>query len=127
MQRGSPSSTLEVVVGVTASGTPVIALFGECDLASAEPFRDCLLDALQTNPREVILDLAGLEFIDSTGLNLMVQAHKQISEGGGRIALHNVPPAVAKVLAIAGIDVLFRHPEDTRSPALSLRERRPTE
>jgi anti-sigma B factor antagonist len=56
-------------------GTTTILLHGEFDLACAERFEEELGRALDSETEKLVLDLRGLEFIDSTGLRMLVKLH----------------------------------------------------
>lgn len=57
-------------------GTVVIALTGELDMASAPELEEAIDRAIASAARSVIVDLRQLEFMDSTGIRLLVAAHK---------------------------------------------------
>jgi anti-sigma B factor antagonist len=84
--------------------TQVVSLCGELDLANAATAEIELNDALDTAEREVVVDLRELEFIDSTGIALLVAA---LRRDNGSTRLCFVPdksPAVTRVLQLTGID-----------------------
>jgi anti-anti-sigma factor len=83
-------------------GTLCVTVRGELDLASTPQLEQLLLAALDEG-REVELSLRSLDFMDSSGLRLLVVAH---SRGQERFTLL-APPAggpVARILNIAGLD-----------------------
>jgi anti-sigma B factor antagonist len=83
----------------------LIAVGGELDLGTAPALEDALLARLRAG-RHVMLDLGGLEFMDSTGVRVIVSAHRLAQEHGGRFALLRMPPdgPVGRVLRISGLD-----------------------
>jgi anti-sigma B factor antagonist len=54
-----------------------------------------------------VLDLSGLSFIDSAGLAALLSAAKGTGRGGGQLLLSGPAPAVRKVMALTGIDVVL--------------------
>ena len=83
-------------------GTSVIALCGELDLANASTAESALREFLATGER-VVVDLRELEFIDSTGIALLVAALNG-EDGESRIAFIPSPaPAVTRVLELTGL------------------------
>ena len=75
---------------------------GELDIATA----DKLERALHSDRRpgdQVVLDLAGLEFLDSTGLRVIVRAVEAATREGWDLRLRGGPPAVRRVFEIAGV------------------------
>ena len=84
-----------------SDGVAVVALDGELDLAGAamlEPEIERLAAAGQAGT--VVLDLRGLEFLDSSGLRLVVLADARAREAGRRFALVPGPETVQRVLDI---------------------------
>ncbi len=54
--------------------------------------------------RRVLLDLAGTEYIDSTGVSWLLTCHKRCREGGGKLVLHSLNPLVKQVLQVLKLD-----------------------
>ena len=88
-----------------------ILLEGEIDMATAPFLGDALSEALDS-AEGVVVDMAGVTFIDSTGLHALVQAALSMN-GAGPLVLAHVPPGVQRVLKIVGMDEL---------PCLQIRE-----
>jgi anti-sigma B factor antagonist len=80
----------------------VLALHGELDLATVDPVR-ARLDALQAERRAVVLDLDGLEFMDSTGIRLVLQAAQDRERTGWDFTLTRGSAAVQRLFAAAAI------------------------
>ena len=80
-----------------------IELYGELDLAGATLASEHLERATASDAREVVIDLAGLDFIDSAGLGVLVRAN---AEGRGSARLRFLRPsgAVARVITLTGLD-----------------------
>ncbi len=81
----------------------VIALTGELDAATV-PVLQSALDANQAHDGVLVLDLEGLDFVDSSGLGAIVECHRTRTEGGGTLALRSLSDRVATVLRYAGLD-----------------------
>jgi anti-sigma B factor antagonist len=82
----------------------VIAVAGELDLASAARL-EAQLDRVESpRPELVIVDLRELEFIDSTGLSVVVHAHQRAQRNGWRFALVNGSGQVQRMLSLTGVD-----------------------
>lgn len=84
---------------------PTLALSGELDMANAATF-SAELERLETEGTGTItIDMAGLEFIDSTGIAVLVAAHRRLNGGSER--LHLIPSrasAVRRVMEVTGLD-----------------------
>jgi anti-sigma B factor antagonist len=78
----------------------VLSLRGELDLTSAPLFERELLAAESGKPRRVIIDLSGLEFMDSTGLRALLIARERAQENGHELALRRGPRQVQRVLEL---------------------------
>jgi anti-anti-sigma factor len=83
----------------------VVAARGELDLATAPALEEVLLPPLKEGG-EVVLDLRALEFMDSTGVRVIVAAHVAGQDAGGGLTLVRTDPAgpVGRVLEISGLD-----------------------
>ncbi|MFI6848241.1 STAS domain-containing protein [Kitasatospora sp. NBC_00085] len=90
-----------------AEGT-VLILRGELDLDTAEPVRAALDRALESPGTVVVIDCGGLEFCDSTGLNVMLRARARAEGDGGRIELARPRPLVLRMLELTGATDAFR-------------------
>ena len=87
-----------------AGTTAIVRLAGELDLATAPELTE-VLHGLQPACKRIILDLTGLEFIDSTGLRLAVTEHGRASMDGFEFVITGAAGAVLKVLRLTGLDV----------------------
>ncbi len=84
------------------SGAAVLALFGELDVASSAILEDELAH-LGPAPA-VVLDLRELDFIDSTGLGVLVKTHQRMRERGDRLAVIEGDGQVKRLLELTGLD-----------------------
>jgi anti-sigma B factor antagonist len=91
-----------------ADGTCTLILSGEADLDVADDIVELGTLSLKDATNHVlILDLAAVTFIDSTTLGALVQLRNIAMDQAKRMSLVNVPPVVARVLTIAGLDKVF--------------------
>lgn len=65
----------------------VVSIGGELDVANAPYLRDRLVEAIQDYPPHVRLDLAGLRFIDSSAVGLLVAMKRRVNDYGGRFSV----------------------------------------
>jgi anti-sigma B factor antagonist len=89
----------------------VVALAGECDMAGRDELTSALLAAVQ-RATVVLVDMARLMFIDSSGLHGLISAHHAALEAGGRVYVVNAAGAVARLLDLTGVGELLRPPAD---------------
>jgi anti-sigma B factor antagonist len=92
-------------------GALVIALYGELDLASAPLLEQGLLDAEAARVSRLVIDLSGLEFIDSTGLHALIRAHERARETDQELLLVRGPRAVQRLFELTGAARVFSFEE----------------
>jgi anti-anti-sigma factor len=85
------------------NGAVVLAVSGELDLAASPTLEERLDDVFGGNVPRLIIDLRQLEFIDSTGLSVLVKAHQRAEEAGSRFGLVNGGSQVRRLLSLTGI------------------------
>lgn len=85
----------------------LLRIQGEVDLYTAPKLRERLDEAIDAGRRALTLDLSEMDFIDSTGLGVLVGAQKRLRETGGAIVLRNPSRSTSKILEIAGLTQLF--------------------
>ena len=97
----------QLVIDVTrAEAEVVIALGGELDLAGAPRLRDVLVEILQEPAIDLAFDLSGLRFIDSTGLGVLVGAHRRLPDGR-RLRILRPTASTYRVLELTGLHTTF--------------------
>jgi anti-anti-sigma factor len=87
-------------------GALTIVVSGELDMATV-PKVERELRGAESERGQVILDLRRLEFIDSSGLHLIIAAHTRIREAGGRLVIVRAPELVHRVFTAARLDQLL--------------------
>jgi anti-sigma B factor antagonist len=103
--------TVQVAVDEPASGHVVVALAGELDLAAAPAVADAVGRALSRGTvGEVVIDLAQLTFLDSSGVHALMRAREAVRAQGASFAVRRAVPAVTHVLRIAGVGELLGVP-----------------
>jgi|1185.fasta_scaffold47601_2 anti-sigma B factor antagonist len=88
----------------TADGH-LIRLIGEMDMSNVDEARKPILAAMEGDGgRPVVLDLSALEFIDSTGIRLLLEAHAASTADSNRLSFRGAREQVAQVLRVTGVD-----------------------
>jgi anti-sigma B factor antagonist len=82
----------------------LLDVVGEVDVASVREFMEAVQRAGEGDPRELWIDLTHVEFLDSTGLAVIVLAHRRLDRPVRRLSLICPKGAVRRVLEIAGVD-----------------------
>ncbi|WP_084962711.1 STAS domain-containing protein [Thermoactinospora rubra] len=89
------------------AGHALVAIVGEIDLYTAPRLQAEFTRLLQEGPRRVVIDMSGVEFCDSTGMNVLLSALKRTKEQGGALEVASPRPAVRKILQVTGLDSVF--------------------
>ena len=101
-----------------ANGVVVVA--GELSLAEAEKLDRHLSGLLAATDEElIVVDLARLMFIDSTGLGVLVRAQRAADERGIRLAVRNPGPQTQRLLSLTGLDAHLVLPGQAPGPKSS--------
>jgi anti-anti-sigma factor len=95
----------------------LIGVSGELDLASSPGLEQELESRAASGAQLVIVDLRQLEFMDSTGLSVLVRGHQRATERGQRFAVVKGPQQVQRLLSLTGVAdrlTLVDSPEEVR-------------
>lgn len=103
----------ELTVTGNADGV-TISVHGEVDVYTAPRLRERLLQ-FETSGTFVVLDIANMSFIDSTGLGVIAAATKRIRSEGGDLVLRQPTNDTRKVLKLTGLDQIVRIERDAAS------------
>lgn len=76
---------------------------GDLDLASAEDLERILTELDRPDVERLVVDLSRLEFVDSTGLRLLLRHHKLATTAGRRLEFVPGPPQVQRVFELVGV------------------------
>jgi anti-anti-sigma factor len=92
-----------------------LTVTGELDLAAAPEFWSAIAEIGMSTSTVVLVDLAGVEFIDSSGIRSVVEAARALSDAGGRLVLGPTSPTVKRVLELTGLTAVLRPPAQPES------------
>ena len=92
----------------TAARPTVIFLEGEIDLHVSPRIAATLIAAVKEKPRNLIVDLAKVSYIDSSGLAVLIEAMQSVEKYGGKFALAGLQENVKPIFEIARLDQVFR-------------------
>jgi anti-sigma B factor antagonist len=86
-----------------------VIISGEFDLAGVERVRQVLIEAIETDGiAHVVIDLGPTEFLDSSGIGVLVFAHNLAAHHGVALTLANASGLVEEVLKLTGVWQLFQ-------------------
>ncbi len=94
---------------IRSDGVLVLTLSGEIDHHSAVQIRteiDALL--LDEQPKKVVLDLSKIEFMDSSGLGLIMGRYALLQKLGGELTLKNPHERLLKIFTLAGLQRMVK-------------------
>jgi anti-sigma B factor antagonist len=96
----------------TEGAAEVVTVAGEIDIATYGYLRAELLTAVDAGPGTVVVDMSGVEWIDSTGLGTLVGALKRAREKHGTVMVAGAPGRIAKHFQVTGLSKVFgMHPD----------------
>jgi anti-sigma B factor antagonist len=90
-----------------APGFTVVAVGGEIDVYTAPKLREKLISLVEGGSYQLILDMEGVEFLDSTGLGVLVGGLKRVRAHDGRIDLVCAQSRILRIFKITGLNKVF--------------------
>lgn len=84
-----------------------IAVTGEIDVYTSPQLKQSLVAALDEGCVDVVVDLEGVSFIDSSGLGVLVSGLRRVKERGGSMRIVCTREQVLKIFRITGLDKVF--------------------
>lgn len=92
-------------------GTVVVSIDGTLDLDAAPTLRESLHSAIQNGGTNLVVDLVGVNAIDSTALGALISGLKAARKNGGNLRIASPGDKVQTMLELTGLDRVFK-PED---------------
>src|SRR4051812_35389240 len=96
--------SIEPVLG---HGDPELRLSGELDIEGAPVLREAALKLIVEAPSNIVFDLRDLDFIDSTGVGVLVGVRNRLQTGGSYLILRKPSDRVRRVFELTGLDKVF--------------------
>lgn len=87
----------------------------------ADQFKGRLTEALAESSGRVVVDLSSVPFIDSRGLEVLVEVNDALSDSGRALKLCGINETIREVLDLTGLAIRFDHYDDTNSALRSFR------
>jgi anti-sigma B factor antagonist len=97
----------ELCEETAVEGTLIIHVRGEIHLSTAPRFSRLLQESIDNGNTAIVLDLSGVEFIDSTGLSVLLNGLRRVSQLQGRMALVCANPTVLRLFEITSLNETF--------------------
>jgi anti-sigma B factor antagonist len=86
------------------AGWTVVHVYGELDVATTPDLREVLVRLVGEGSTKLVLDLDGVDFLDSTGLGTIISALKRARTHGGDLRLVCTQARIARLFEITGLD-----------------------
>ncbi|MGV9703324.1 STAS domain-containing protein [Streptomyces sp. NPDC003483] len=113
-QAGQPDSLS--VVSTASEDIRVITLRGEIDHQTGASLEQAVRQAATAGPgTRVVVDMRGVGFMDSSGMNILIAAHHDLAKAGGWLRLAAPTPPVLRVLHLVGVDAVIDCRETLRA------------
>ena len=97
-------------------GRAIVTVGGEIDVYTAPKLRDCITELVGAGSYNIVIDLEGVEFLDSTGLGVLVGGLKKVRAHDGSLDLVCTQERLLKIFRITGLAKVFVI-HDSISPA----------
>ena len=88
-------------------GYAVLSVRGEVDVYTAPKFRERLIELVSDGKHRIVVDLEGVDFLDSTGLGVLVGGLKRLRSHDGDLLLVCTQSRILKVFEITGLTKVF--------------------
>lgn len=98
---------IEIETDFEGSSEATVHVAGELDMGSSDELREVLLDAADQHFERVIVDLGGVDLIDSSGIATLVEGLQKMRDHGGSLVLRNLNDSVRSVFEIANLMEVF--------------------
>jgi anti-sigma B factor antagonist len=102
-----PKPKFDVVEEDLEGGTHVLAVSGEIHVSTAPELSERLNGAIADGKNRLVLDFTGVEFIDSTGLSVLLNALRRLTRSAGAMSLVCTNPTVLRLFEITRLDSTF--------------------
>ncbi len=99
----------DIVASIMTESQPnVLPLDGEIDLHVSPQISASLAAMIKKKPAKLVVDLAGVTYIDSSGLAILIEAMQGVGAYGGKFALAGLQESVRPIFEIARLDQVFQ-------------------
>jgi len=96
----------------TRDGATVVSPVGDVDLSRSPQLRSAIQDAYRSKPSRLIVDLASVDYMDSSGVATLVEALQMSRQHGATLVLSGMKPRVRSIFEIARLDHVFTIVDD---------------
>lgn len=94
------------IQAVSVGGQTVLEVAGEVDLVSSPAVHQAVVSLIERGESDLILDLRGVTFMDSSGLNVLAGAARRL--GTSAVLVVGCPPNLQRLLKLSGLEAVLR-------------------
>lgn len=96
-------------------GTTIVAVSGEIDVYTAPRLRDKITELVSAGVYDLVIDMEAVEFLDSTGLGVLVGGLKKVRANEGSLSLVCTQDRLLKIFRITGLAKVFMIHDSTEA------------
>jgi anti-sigma B factor antagonist len=89
-------------------GTPVLFVTGEIDIYTAPLFKQAVVNLVSEGTKDVVIDLSGVTFMDSSGFGTLLGATRRLRPSGGGLHLSGPNSTIQRMLKLTRLDTIMR-------------------
>jgi anti-sigma B factor antagonist len=115
------ATPLEITSRVEGDQTGLLTLAGELDVSNVAEAREAARKLLDDGSSRLVVDLARVTYMDSSGLGMLVGLLKRLKESGGAMAIAGPVPRVKRVFEITGLHQIFALCDDVTAALKEVR------
>ncbi|CAL9339264.1 anti-sigma factor antagonist [Streptomyces sp. enrichment culture] len=98
-------NSLSVTVEVPREDAVLLTVGGDLDAVTAAELQQHLAAQLRQGRRHVLLDIAGVPFMDSSGMNIILRVYQEVRDASGGVYVISPTPAVRRILDLTGVSL----------------------
>jgi anti-sigma B factor antagonist len=88
-------------------GMRVLDVRGEIDVYTAPQFKEAVNDVLESGQKHLLINMAGVTYMDSSGFGALLSATKRLRPQGGSVTLIKCNSAIDRILRITKLNTIF--------------------
>jgi anti-sigma B factor antagonist len=110
MTEGAESmdGTTNMVVEPRDNGIAVVRFTGRLDFVMAPAVRERLAQSIASGHRHLVIDLSGVDFVDSSGLGVLIDGTRKTRDAGGDLCIADPRDQVRLLMALTGLERIIR-------------------
>lgn len=105
--ESAASMNLKVTSSPVRDGVVALDLEGEVDVYTAPLLRQEIVDQVEKGTKYLLVHLEKVEYLDSTGLGILIGGVKRLKEQGGGLKLVGPSPRISRIFDITGLNRIF--------------------